>query len=442
MSRPSVYIESLEPRRLLAAITSGQTVALDIDSGDIDTLTFSASANNWIIVQAATTAGALDPVVDLYDINGGPLASGSTNQAGGVDISLRAPASGTYTITVRDNGGGDTGVCNVSLLVIPASHGADPAGDGGTIISGQTRTGAIEARTDMDVLTIDAAVGDVITLAVATTSGNLDPQVTLFGPTGFADSPMSDTGGEMDGADVQYAVPLAGTYTIVVRDHDGDDTGTYNLTLTQIPGDPPAVAVYDHVLYAFGTAGRDVIEISDDAADLLVNVNGKVKRVSADGITRINVDAGDGDDIVSLFGTHLPGYVFGGYGEDRIAGGSGNDTLTGGANRDRIDGNVGADRINGSGGNDVLQGGLNNDRLYGGEGNDVLSGLSHVDRLFGGNGNDTLIGGTSNDKLYGEGGDDLLVGNSGIDIINGGADEDSAKEDAQDHYAEIELMLR
>jgi 6-phosphogluconolactonase (cycloisomerase 2 family)/PKD repeat protein len=86
-------------------------------------------------------------------------------------------------------------------------------------------------------------------------------------------------------------------------------------------------------------------------------------------LSRIAVNAGAGDDIVSVSGSLTVSAW--------INGGAGNDWLKGG------------------GGNDVILGGAGNDTLLGGGGRDLLIGGAGQDSLSGGHGEDILVGGTT-----------------------------------------------
>ncbi|MDV5143974.1 hypothetical protein R1T08_06760 [Streptomyces sp. SBC-4] len=88
------------------------------------------------------------------------------------------------------------------------------------------------------------------------------------------------------------------------------------------------------------------------------------------GVRRIAVYAGDGNDKVSHF-TGLRGALHGGGGDD----------ILNGSNH--------ADFLNGESGNDRLNGGGGRDDLNGGDGDDHLDGGGDVDSALGGTGNDT-----------------------------------------------------
>jgi Ca2+-binding RTX toxin-like protein len=105
--------------------------------------------------------------------------------------------------------------------------------------------------------------------------------------------------------------------------------------------------------------------------------------VDRTGATSIVVDAGGGDDSVSVDEgngqfENVPTTIDGGSGNDRIAGGSGNETLIGGSGNDTIDGNRGADTALMGGGDDTF--------IWDpGDGSDVLEGQGgHDTMLFNG----------------------------------------------------------
>lgn len=52
--------------------------------------------------------------------------------------------------------------------------------------------------------------------------------------------------------------------------------------------------------------------------------------------------------------------------------------------------------------------------LHGGEGNDSLSGGARNDQLFGGEGHDSLNSGNGHDALFGGAGNDVLLGGRGV----------------------------
>ena len=83
------------------------------------------------------------------------------------------------------------------------------------------------------------------------------------------------------------------------------------------------------------------------------------------------IDAGDGNDVVDLYGTGNA-TVQGGAGDDELNGDEGNDTLLGGADDDILTGYSGNDTLKGGDGDDILDAGVGIDKLYGGDGEDTF----------------------------------------------------------------------
>ncbi len=148
-----------------------------------------------------------------------------------------------------------------------------------------------------------------------------------------------------------------------------------------------------HRLFVTGGGGDNITTISRDAdGHLLVNGD-TVDDATVANTDLIRVNAGDGNDVVTLDETNGP------LPAAELNGGDGNDTLTGGS------------------ANDTLAGQDGNDSLFGGAGNDVLSGGSGADFIAGGAGNDTLTGGDGNDFLDGDQGADTAFLGAGDDVF-------------------------
>jgi len=156
-------------------------------------------------------------------------------------------------------------------------------------------------------------------------------------------------------------IPAAeGTYTVTLTATD-DDCGSGTATASL------QVAAADLIggdLLVGGTSDNDVILVGGLFGVTEVFVNGTFigPFVFAG---RILIEAGDGNDLVTVFDSH----------DARIDGGDGDDALMGGS------------------GNDVLLGGAGDDLLVGGAGRDLLVGGNGADRLVGNAQDDILIAG-------------------------------------------------
>jgi Ca2+-binding RTX toxin-like protein len=155
------------------------------------------------------------------------------------------------------------------------------------------------------------------------------------------------------------------------------------------------------VLTVDGTSGDDAISLTSDGTNLTVTLNGTVAApLPQSQITSIDIEAGAGNDTVTL-GANVPGASLqGGPGDDTLVGGSGNDTLGGGQGADVISGGPGDDSIKGGAADDSLAGGQGNDTILGGLGNDTIRGALGDDSLNGGAGTNQLTGGQGNNTFY------------------------------------------
>ncbi|RLS56859.1 MAG: phosphatase PAP2 family protein [Planctomycetota bacterium] len=138
---------------------------------------------------------------------------------------------------------------------------------------------------------------------------------------------------------------------------------------------PTVVVQPGGVLEVTGSNQRDSITVDFQSRAFYVSVNGRLlSRVSESQVTRILVNAGDGDDTVTLTSRVKR--------ESLVHGNSGNDVLSGGSGVDTLYGDEGRDRLYGYLGNDFLYGGDDDDLLDGGKGSDFLSGGLGMDTLY------------------------------------------------------------
>jgi Ca2+-binding RTX toxin-like protein len=179
-----------------------------------------------------------------------------------------------------------------------------------------------------------------------------------------------------------------------------------------------------------GTAGNDVIELTQTATAYVATVNGVATPHLFADVSKIDVKCGDGDDVILASTLMLGFYADGGNGNDAMIGGHGADTFLGAAGKDVLYGGPNNDRINGAGGNDKVLGEAGADRVYGGEGNDYIDGGSSNDRIYLNNGLDTA---------FGSGGADVFYAIDGVrDELYGGSSADTATADAIDLRASLE----
>jgi hypothetical protein len=140
-------------------------------------------------------------------------------------IAYTATNSGTFTVLVSDVYGGEIGTYALHLAQIPEAL-IVPAGDeGGAMTNGGSSTGTITLG-DLDMWTFTACIGDLINLELKTT--NFYGSLRLFGPNGA----LLKTVGSYPVRDdlIAYTATNCGTFTVLVSDVYGGETGTYGLT--------------------------------------------------------------------------------------------------------------------------------------------------------------------------------------------------------------------
>jgi len=95
---------------------------------------------------------------------------------------------------------------------------------------GQTVTGTISSPGGSNTYTFDANANDVVVLTMVTTSGNLSPKIQVYAPNGglvYQGWNGYCSGVVLESGTISLSAP--GTYTVVISDCSGSNTGTYNL---------------------------------------------------------------------------------------------------------------------------------------------------------------------------------------------------------------------
>ncbi len=233
-------IEPLEDRTLLSAIVSGETQFGSIDKGETVIYTFTATAGQSFVasVGAADQASTYHPKLLIYDPTGKYI--GQVNPFNDIAHSSFAQfaastLAGNYTIIVEGANPSNLGTYDLELDAAPSAQVADAEGDGGvSIVSGQTRNGAINHPGDLDVYTFTATAGQSFEVSVgaADQASTYHPRMLIYDPTGkylSGVNPFND----VDHTSFQGYVntALAGDYTIVVQGANASNTGTYALEL-------------------------------------------------------------------------------------------------------------------------------------------------------------------------------------------------------------------
>ena len=213
-------------------IVAGQYKTADIATGDMDVYSYQAKAGDVLTIFVGVANGNLDPQVELQGPDGA-VVSTEWGSSSAVIEAVKVTATGTYLILVRDHYGQYAGAYGLTVITNPGPNPGDE--DAGNIIAGQYKTANITAG-DVDAYSYQARAGDTLTIFVGVANGSLDPQVELHGPDGVVVS----TEWGSSSAEIEAAkVTATGTHLILVRDHYGQYTGAYGLTVITNPGPNP-----------------------------------------------------------------------------------------------------------------------------------------------------------------------------------------------------------
>ena len=176
------------------------------------------------------------------------------------------------------------------LLLLPGLATALEASPPEAITYGQTLQRDITPDTDVDTFTFTGQTGEVITIRLTVSAGDLDPQVVLDGPG----MPFPLEQWDHSYVQIDYTLPTNGTYTVEVTDHNVYG-GDYTLALdrffpltgleTVVDFGDPIVPIIDPegeiMHYIFYALGSDDITITASPG---TNGLGKVELWSPSGV--------------------------------------------------------------------------------------------------------------------------------------------------------------
>jgi Ca2+-binding RTX toxin-like protein len=482
----AVVVDALEPRWLLAALTSGQTITGTLETAaTVHTHTIQATAGQPIVAAVGeTTTQAFDPSIQIIAPGGASL--GSAGGETGVLLNVIAPTTGTYEIRVSDAGSNDTGTYRLTVFT-PAEVQTDDD-NAGPLESGRRRPSDIVPG-DLDVWYTDLTPGQNFFLTIADNSTNDpgDPAVFVFAPDG------STVAGQTSSTGFNLTIPATqtGRYYVVVFENGQNNNGRYAIASVTAPGeqytgDPDSVPLIpgetrngdlptgDLDAWVIPTTAGDTLSFTLTRATgnlapeiILVAPDGSI--ITTDnGATSASIEhVADQTGEYYLLARSINAQTGGTFNLqfNQTPGSSGGNgpvlsnnilTINGTAFADLIglwfDGTQLVTRINGENfsfarssvqrievfagaGDDLVDlrtidintyvfGDDGDDTIFGGAGRDTLTGGAGRNRLYGGDGDDRLNGSNGRDFLFGEGGNDTLYGNGGNDFMDGGGGVD------------------
>lgn len=204
-----------------------------IENGGTNTYAFTANAGDTIVLRCGELSGSalFAPWLRLY--GPGCVLVSSASQATDAYLAYRATNSGVFSVTVTSTGSGQDGNYRLRLLRIPGAF-IVPAGDEGGALTNGASYSATNDLGDEDIWTFTANAGDSFVLRCAKPSGgaNYSPWMRVYGPDGaflMHDADATDSF-------LSYRATNSGAFSVVVGSYIAGYTGSYRLTLAQMPG--------------------------------------------------------------------------------------------------------------------------------------------------------------------------------------------------------------
>jgi hypothetical protein len=230
-----------------AAIQCGDTLAGALpDAKNLTTLphaqqdgyTFIGTQGEAVVFAAVATGGTVAPVAELYDPSGVLRFRTLPNRQ---SLSVSLPATGNYTIIVRDDDLVDGGAYNVNLEFSTGRCAAE-------LVCGIPVIGTISGAAEQDAYAFTGSAAEsVIIEVIAIDATPFAPIAELYAPNGVL---LFRT--LANRASLAISLPATGRYTTLVHDDDLRDSGRYRIRYERVGGCPAPAVTVDPALIDFG----------------------------------------------------------------------------------------------------------------------------------------------------------------------------------------------
>lgn len=200
-------------------------------ASETDAFSFAGKNGQTAIIRMSRPICCVDPEIRLYDKTMTLIAQSQTSETS-TEITAVLTDSSLYTIVVSDWGADETGGYSLSLLLIPGATTSPQDSNGGGLLPGETRIGAMGPHADTDAYTFSGQEGDNVQIRMSRTICCLDPEIRLYDEA----QNLIEVGYSLDTSfEISKILAQTGTYTIVVSDFGGDETGGYKLSFARQP---------------------------------------------------------------------------------------------------------------------------------------------------------------------------------------------------------------
>jgi hypothetical protein len=234
-------------------ISFGETITATLNAaGEQDLYSFQAQAGD-VVLLVVTTTTSLDPYVRVYGPDEALLYTWYIDNGPGLAGGRTSPlaTTGTYKVVVSDYGDGtETGSYGIFV------QRTNNPGRSTSIGFGETISASIDVVGQVGTYTFNANAGDKVLVRMSTTD-LLDPSISYYDPDGTWLGYWTVAGpGTLEF--VINPIPKTGRYTVLPRDDQWNETGSYTISVQRLnnPGMATTIAFGETILSSISAAGE------------------------------------------------------------------------------------------------------------------------------------------------------------------------------------------
>ena len=217
-----------------------------------DDFLLTLEAGDAVVIETDDLDGDFDTLLRLFDLDGVSLLR--VDDDGGVGVASRidwvASADGAYLIAVESSGGIGEGTYTLRVTASDRLMNADDHGNVAATASDldedMTIDGVIDPASDVDWVRWPAVGGQTyqintfdlgLNLLDLTAGLSVDLVLTVFDTDGRTILAVDNSSGKAGiPAEIEWTAPASGTYLVRVASYLGQSSGSYSLTVDQVPG--------------------------------------------------------------------------------------------------------------------------------------------------------------------------------------------------------------
>ncbi|MCP4538252.1 MAG: hypothetical protein GY832_14020 [Chloroflexi bacterium] len=220
-------------------LTSDQTATATLDQGTRHHWLFEGKPGDIVNISLTALDKDLDTYLELYAPNGEQVStdddSGGGSNAAILEFELLH--TGTYRVVARGYNDEQMGEYEITLEMAQLEIQ-------GNLVSGQAVAATLDQGSRHHWL-FEGGVGDVVNISVISADGDMDTYLELFAPDGEPIITDDDSGEGANAAILEFELPYAGLYRLVVRGYISEQIGEYELTLEMVELEIKGTLIYD-----------------------------------------------------------------------------------------------------------------------------------------------------------------------------------------------------